>query len=215
MEELRDFSSDTEDQRIHESQPDRHLIRDVWHGLATINPEGLPTVEFMGRDRRREQGTMFGIIPETATPPVQFKGRIGLIPADSSLRPADYYARVFSLPEPETTDKPRFHPIVETFSRGFGDTIPDEETLNAATSIVEAAFSKAANADIEVDETDGSIAIQLRSKEGFLIVGEYSVEGELQANIYNDRDPNPDAGIQDLWVRHLPNVSPEDLIKWF
>ena len=215
LEELREFASGAKDQGIHEGQPGKQLIERPWYGFTASNPESLRTAGLIERHRRREQSSVSRIVLDTATPAVEFRGGIGLISGGMAIPPADYYARIFSLPDPAVTDTPRFHPIVEAFSRGFGDTIPGEETLKAAALIVEAASGRAANADIEVDETDGSIAIQLRSKDGFLVVGEYSVYGELQANIYNDKDPNPDAGIQDLWIKHLPNVSPEDLIKWF
>ena len=54
--------------------------------------------------------------------------------------------------------------------------------MKAAISIVEAATSKAAKSHVEVDDTDGALSFQLRSREGFLVVGELSVEGDLNAN---------------------------------
>ena len=73
----------------------------------------------------------------------------------------------------------------------------------------------AAAKEIEVDDTDGAMSFELRLNNGYLVIGELSPEGNLHANIYNDQHPNPNADTADIWVKHLPQVSAEDLITAF
>ena len=211
LEELGHFSLDIENQDIYAGESERPPPRGTWHPFGTSSSEYLPKAELTQRHILGEQATAFA----TTTPPGHRRRKTRVLEADEYTHWAENFARVFTYPDPDAADKPLLHPIVEAFSKGFEGTVPNQETLQAATLIVESAISRAAGADIEVDETDGSIAIQLRSEAGLLVVGEYSVKGELQANIYNDKDPNPDAGIQDLWIKHLPSVSPADLVDWF
>ena len=117
--------------------------------------------------------------------------------------------------EPVTTDESPLHPAVESFSKGFAGVYPSDDTLETATMIVEAATRMVYKREIDVDETDGALSFQLRLETGYLVISELSVEGNLHANVYNDEDPNPNASIEDIWVKHLPQVSAADLIAWF
>ena len=107
------------------------------------------------------------------------------------------------------------YPIVESFSKGFGGISPSDDTIETASMIVDEATRMVSEREIEVDETDGALSFELRLKNRYLVIGELSVEGDLHANVYNDEDPNPNAGIEDIWVRHLPKVSAAALIAWF
>lgn len=106
-------------------------------------------------------------------------------------------------------------PILYAFAKGHGEQIPSTTTLEAASQIIEAAISKAAAKEINVDETDGALSFELRLHNGLLVVGELSVGGDLQANFYRDQHPNPDAGLEDIWVNYLPSTSAEELVALF
>ena len=106
-------------------------------------------------------------------------------------------------------------PIVQSFAEGCSGVRPSADTVKTATKIVEASFQHASERDIEVDETDGALSFELRLKRGFLVVGELSLVGSLHANVYNDQHPDVSAGIEEIWVKHLPGGSAEDLIALF
>ena len=53
---------------------------------------------------------------------------------------------------------------------------------------------------------------ELRLNRELLIVGALSIEGNLHINVYNDRHPNPDATIDEIWIKHLPHASVDDLM---
>ena len=76
-------------------------------------------------------------------------------------------------------------------------------------------MERVAQKEIEVDDTDGSLAFELRLTNGLLVIGELGLDGHLQANVYNDRHPNACAGIEDIWVEHLPHTTATDLIALF
>ena len=107
------------------------------------------------------------------------------------------------------------HPIVQSFASGFEGVRPSDSTVESAKTIVEAAMEKAAQKEIEVDDTDGSLTFELRLANELLVIGELSLDGHLQANVYNDRHPNADAGIEEIWVEHLPQTTAADLIALF
>ena len=106
-------------------------------------------------------------------------------------------------------------PIVQSFSKGLAGVRPSASTLEAANRIVEAAIAKAVEREIEVDDTDGALSFELRLANGFLVIGELSLGGNLHANVYNDRHPNTSASIEEIWVDHLPRISATDLIALF
>ena len=106
-------------------------------------------------------------------------------------------------------------PIVESFATGLPGVPPSDSTLESAKMIVEAAMEKAVQKEIEVDDTDGSLTFELRLTNGLLVIGELGLDGHLQANVYNDRHPNSSAGIDEIWVEHLPQTTAADLIALF
>ena len=104
------------------------------------------------------------------------------------------------------------HPIVQSFAAGIAGVRPSPETLEAAAKIVEAAIKKTSEREIEVDETDGALSFELRLDRGLLVVGELSLLGNLHVNVYDDQHPNINASIEEIWVKHLPLASAEDII---
>ena len=117
--------------------------------------------------------------------------------------------------EPEIPVEAPFHPIVQSFAEGFEGVCPSAVTLETANRIVETAIQKTSEREIEVDDTDGSLSFELRLDRGLLVVGELSLAGNLHANVYNDQHPDASAGLEDIWVKHLPQASVEDLIALF
>lgn len=116
-----------------------------------------------------------------------------------------------SIPE-EQSGYP-LHPTVQAFGEGIADIRPEEHTRETAALIVEAATMKAVAKEIEVDDEDGALSFELRLDRGLLVVGELSIEGNLHINVYNDRHPDPDATIDDIWIKHLPQASVDDLMN--
>ena len=103
------------------------------------------------------------------------------------------------------------HPIVQSFAEGFADEIPLPTTLETAAWIVEEAIRRTSEREIGVDDTDGSLSFELRQASGLLIVGELSVGGNLHVNVYNDRHPNPNAEVEEIWLKYLPHASVAEL----
>ena len=116
---------------------------------------------------------------------------------------------------PKAHVEAQLDPIVQSFAEGFAGVRPSADTVKTATKIVQAAFQKASAREIEVDDTDGALSFELRVEQGLLVVGELSIAGNLHANVYNDLHPDAGAGIEEIWVRHLPEASAEDLIALF
>ncbi len=117
--------------------------------------------------------------------------------------------------EPEVHIEAPLHPIVQSFAKGFAGVRPSVSTLEIASRIVEAAIEKTVEREIEVDNTDGVLSFELRLTNGLLVIGELSLDGHLHANVYNDRHPNVCAGVEEIWVEHLPQTSATDLIALF
>ena len=104
-----------------------------------------------------------------------------------------------------------YNPIMRSFAEGFAGICPSIGTLEIASKIVQVAFGKTSAREIEVDDVDGALAFELRMSDGLLLVGELSIDGNLHANVYNDQHPSANAEINELWVKHLPHASAEDL----
>ena len=104
------------------------------------------------------------------------------------------------------------HPVVQAFANGFEGILPTKDTLEAASRLVEAAIEKAKASEIEVDETNGAVSFEIRLSNGHLVVGEFSVKGDLHVNVYADEHPDPDAGLDEIWVSHMPQATAADLI---
>ena len=117
--------------------------------------------------------------------------------------------------EPAERVEDPLHPIVQSFATGFEGVRPSDSTLESAKMIVESAMERAVKKEIEVDDTDGSLTFELRLTSGLLTIGELSLDGHLQANVYNDRHPNACADIEEIWVEHLPQTTAADLIALF
>ena len=106
-------------------------------------------------------------------------------------------------------------PVVESFAKGFEGVRPSYSTVKTAGLIVQASMEKAAQKEIEVDDTDGALTFELRLTSGLLVIGELGLDGHLSANVYNDRHPDAGAGIEEIWVEHLPQTTAADLIALF
>ena len=107
------------------------------------------------------------------------------------------------------------HPAVQAFASGIAGVRPSISTLESAAKIVEAALRKTDQREIEVDDTDGALAFELRLASGLLVVGELSLRGDLHANVYYDQHPDVGASIEEIWTKHLPDTTAEHLIDLF
>ena len=116
---------------------------------------------------------------------------------------------------PLASEEAPLHPVVESFAEGFRGERPSDSTLETASMLVEAAMEKVSQKEIEVDDTDGALTFELRLTNGLLIIGELGIDGHLNANVYNDRRPDACAGIEEIWVEHLPQTAAADLIALF
>ena len=105
-------------------------------------------------------------------------------------------------------------PIIRDFAQGVAGMPPSPKALVAARMIVEEAARKAPAMEIEVDDADGSLSFQIRTESGLLVTGELSFDGNLQANVYDDENPDSEASVDEIWVRHLPQTSAEDLMAF-
>lgn len=107
------------------------------------------------------------------------------------------------------------HPALQSFSRGFEGVYPSSDTINAARIIVEAAEEKTLQREIEFDDSDGALAFELRLTNGYLVIGELSIEGELHVDVFDDEHPDTNASIKDIWVENLPRTTASELVSLF
>ena len=105
-----------------------------------------------------------------------------------------------------TCDRLSLHDATLAFSEGFEGIRPSRNTLENAESLVRAAISKCARADIDVDDSTGSLAFDLRLRDGTLLFAEIDIFGELNADLFDDK------GEEAIWVKHFPNPSFSDLM---
>ena len=102
--------------------------------------------------------------------------------------------------------------VIQQFALGAVGQTPTPDKLDQARRIVWAIIDKAVAHDIEVDEIDGAITFMLRASSGYLVMGKLPIHDDLAVNVYNDQHPDINAGIDDIWVKHLPHSSIEDFI---
>ncbi len=65
--------------------------------------------------------------------------------------------------------------------------------------------------ELEKDPQDGTLSFSARMEDGLLLTGELSPAGTLQINLYQDRHPDPQATIGQIWKLHLPETSAQEL----
>ena len=110
-----------------------------------------------------------------------------------------------------TTEVDNENEIVKLFAQGLLGKTPTPDAVETARAIVQMASQKAVAKEVEFDEDDGFLSFELRLESGLLVVGELTLEGNLEANVYNDQNPDAEASIMDIWLQHLPNATKEDL----
>jgi hypothetical protein len=197
-------------QEIQENLARTDLPSGTRPGFSIANTERALAVRPTAQPRQTEQEKAVFVRPsESSVGPISATEHAGLV------HWANYFAPVYPLTESDGPAILPLHSEVEAFSKGFEGVIPDSNTLEIASFIVNSALRSSKDVDLEFDDTDGSLSFQLRSQTGFLVVAELSLEGELHANIYNDENPDPNAGIEDIWIKHLPQTSPAELVAWF
>ena len=104
------------------------------------------------------------------------------------------------------------HLAVQAFSKGFGGKTPTEDAQKIVIRLAEAAEVRAKASEIEFDETDGVFSFEIRLANGRLVVGELSIEGDLHVNVYYDEHPDPDADLDEIWEKHMPQARAADVI---
>ena len=112
--------------------------------------------------------------------------------------------------------EPPLRGVIRSFAEGASGVRPSVETVATAARIVDIVIENSTVSEIEFDESDGTLEFEFRlERNDHLVVGELSLNGDLRVNVYNDRHPDADAAIDEIWVEHLPNASAEDLIALF
>jgi hypothetical protein len=197
-------------QEIQENLARTDMPSGTWPRFSIANTERALAAGLTVHPRQTEQDKeVFVRATESGVGPIGATEHAGLV------HWANYFAPAHPVTESDGPEILPLHPEVEAFTKGFEGVIPDSNTLEIASFIVNSALRSSKDVDLEFDDTDGSLSFQLRSQTGFLVVAELSLEGELHANIYNDENPDPNAGIEDIWIKHLPQTSPAELVAWF
>ena len=105
--------------------------------------------------------------------------------------------------------------IVQAFARGIEGQTPDLEARKAARMIVNAAFLNARAKEFETDAEKGTLSFELRLESGLLVVGELTLDGRIEANVYDDQNTNAKVNLSEIWVKHLPNTTAAELVRCF
>ena len=77
------------------------------------------------------------------------------------------------------------NPVVREFAAGIDGIQPDQDIVAKAARLVKAATERATIPDIAVD-IDGALSFDLRLRNGLLLMAELSIDGILDASVYND-----------------------------
>ena len=95
---------------------------------------------------------------------------------------------------------------VNEFAQGLDGEHPSEAVVNTAERIVKAARERVSRPDISVD-VDGALSFDMRVANGWLLMAELDVDGNIDASVYDDK-----AGKR---VRRLRRGTEQDLIDLF
>ena len=94
---------------------------------------------------------------------------------------------------------------LDAFAGGIEGRLVGLEAVELAANIANAALSYTVQPEITLD-VDGALSFDLRTSAGHLILAELSLEGALDASIYDQ---------QDKLVRRMPSATGAELIAWF
>ena len=104
------------------------------------------------------------------------------------------------------------HQVLHAFLDGKTSGNPSENTMETAAMILKLAQERATANEMTVGE-DGTLSFELRLNSGLLAAGELGTEGNLSLNVYQDQHPDPQADIDRIWLRHIPEASRDDLME--
>ena len=94
---------------------------------------------------------------------------------------------------------------LDAFAEGLDGRLAGFAAVELAAKIANAALSYTVQPEITLD-VDGALSFDLRTSAGHLILAELSLEGDLDASIYDQ---------QDKLVRRMPSATGAELIAWF
>ena len=98
------------------------------------------------------------------------------------------------------------HSAVTEFAAGLDGALPQGNVVEMAGRIVQAALERTMDPEITVD-VDGALSFDLRLVNGWLLLAELSLDGTLDASVYDDQ-----AGER---VKRLPRATEAELFSLF
>ena len=94
---------------------------------------------------------------------------------------------------------------IVAFAEGLDGEQPGREAVEIANKIVAAALSMTVEPEVSVD-VDGALSFDLRTVSGNLILAELSIDGVLEASVYDQ---------QNELAQRMPSASAAELIARF
>ena len=98
------------------------------------------------------------------------------------------------------------HPAIQEFALGLDGLLPGRSVVEMAGRIVQAALDLTVDPEITVD-IDGALSFDLRLADGWLLLAELTLDGTLDASVYDDRSGER--------IKRLPRATEKQLIGLF
>ena len=95
---------------------------------------------------------------------------------------------------------------LDEFAAGLDGKLPEPQVVEMAARIVKAALSKTKKADISVDDADGALSFDLELPNGYLMMAELYIDGNIDASVYDT---------QKKLAQRMPSATETDIIGWF
>ena len=92
------------------------------------------------------------------------------------------------------------------FAAGLDGKRPEPWVVEMAARIVNAALAKTREPDISVDDADGALSFDLELSDGYLMMAELYIDGNIDASVYD---------AQKKLAHRMPSATESDIIAWF
>ena len=95
---------------------------------------------------------------------------------------------------------------VAEFAAGLDGKRTEPWVVEMAARIANAALAKTREPDISVDDADGALSFDLELSNGYLMMAELYIDGNIDASVYDT---------QKKLAQRMPSATEPDIIAWF
>ena len=95
---------------------------------------------------------------------------------------------------------------ITEFAAGLGGKQPEPWVLEMAARISNEALTRTRQPDISVDDADGALSFDLELANGYLMMAELYIDGNIDASVYD---------AQKKLAQRMPSATESDIVAWF